>query len=134
MSQTATQNQYHTTPLNTNLIELSNTSHFNPFRVQNAHSGFASEHFFRAVLNNPCQPPPKLSRGQILLARLTSPITLWSSRNPLSTHLQRTLFLLNVNRRRHLSPLFCCRVKSPVFYLISCVRKSETGMLNVGVN
>jgi hypothetical protein len=59
MFQTATQNQYHTTALTTNLIELGNTSHFNPFRVQNAHSGFASEHFFRAVLNNTMSASPQ---------------------------------------------------------------------------
>src|SRR5208282_5438441 len=47
--QTAAQNLCHTTAINF-LEGLGCTSHFNPFRMQNAHSGFASEHFFLAFL------------------------------------------------------------------------------------
>jgi hypothetical protein len=61
------------------------TSHFKPFRMQNPHSGFVSEHFFLAVLS----VSPSLLRTT-LLAGFAPPVTLWPPRDPLWTILGHT--------------------------------------------
>jgi hypothetical protein len=125
MSQTVTQNQYHTITVKTRYNYTGNTSHFNPLRIQNAHSGFASEHFFLAVLKQPhVSHPSKFSHGGIFTCTPYIPdnslVVSQLSQRPFSN----LSFSITINLRRHFvlsSPLVWCLVSEIPPFLFNFV-------------